>query len=276
MSPGRARIRPGTLLLAIPGLLFVPGDVRAQRLQDRVFPDEGPAPVAPDWRPAAASTLLPGAGQFILHQRRGWAYLTVEALIWTGFALERRRGHDDRRAYRDLAWEEARFATGPRVDGDFGYYERMSQWPRSGAYDRDPSAPGLQPETDPASFNGDAWRLATAIFLGGGPADPGAPGYAAALAYYQDRAYGDGFLWDWSGRMDSLDRFRRLIDGSDTHLRNASLILGGAVANRLASGVDAFISQRTGVAASLRVVPARAPNPGGGLTPQLTLRVALP
>lgn len=233
------------------------------------------APAAgPSWLPVAASAVLPGTGQLLQERRRGWVYLGVEALVWLGYASERGRGRDDRGAYRDLAWEVARGGTGPRADGSFEYYERMSRWTRSGSFDRDPGTPGVQPEEDPATFNGDAWRLAAAIFLGGGPADPQAPGYEAALGYYQDRAYPDAFLWDWTGEAASLDRYRDLIEESDTHFRNASLILGGAVVNRLASTLDAVLTRRTGLQASLRMTPALAP--GRNLHSRITLRVVLP
>lgn len=231
--------------------------------------------IPPVWQPAAASLLVPGAGQLLSGQRRGWVYLAVEALVWTGFAVERSRGLDDRRAYRDLAWTVARGGTGQRVDGDFNYYERMGRWSRSGSFDRDPAAPGVQPETDPATFNGDAWRLASAIFLGGGPPDPGAPGYENAVAYYRDRAYGDAFLWDWTAALDSQDRFRDLIDDSDGHLRNATLILGGAVANRVFSTLDVLLSRRVGRETSLRLVPETGPGRSGSRA-LFTLRVVLP
>ncbi|MDT8340253.1 MAG: hypothetical protein RQ751_01960, partial [Longimicrobiales bacterium] len=197
----------------------------------------------------------------------GWGYLALEALIWTGFALERGRGHSDRTAYRDLAWRTARGAAGERVDGDFTYYERMSLWDRSGAFDADPATPGVQPESDPATFNGDAWRLAANIFLGGRPGDRDAPGYGQALAFYRERAYGEAFLWDWTGHGESQMRFRDLIERSDDHLRNASLILGGAVLNRLASGLDALLSNRTGVPTSVRLeTGARGVSGTGGLS----------
>ncbi|HSG46229.1 MAG TPA: hypothetical protein VLA43_00315, partial [Longimicrobiales bacterium] len=207
--------RRGALRLAVlaAALLVTAGDAAGQQRLHTAWPDAG-APLRSDARPAWQATLasaaVPGSGQFLLGQRRGWAYVGLEALVWTGFVLERSRGLDDRSAYRDLAWEVARGGSGVRLDGDFSYYERMSQWERSGRFDRDPVAPGVQPEVDPATFNGDAWRLASAIFLGGEPAEPGAPGYASALAFYLERAYGEAFLWDWSGRMESLERFRRL------------------------------------------------------------------
>jgi len=187
--------------------------------------------------------------------------------------VERGKGVSDRDAYRALAWEEARAGAVPRVDGDFPYYERMARWTRSGAFDADPGTPGVQPETDPATFNGDAWRLASGIFLSGGPPDPLAPGYEAALEYYRGRAYGDAFLWDWSGNMGAMERFRQLIGESDDHLRNASLILGGALLNRVASTLDVLLTRGTGAESSLRLVPSPTLR---GHVAHLVLRVVLP
>ncbi|UCC24878.1 MAG: hypothetical protein JSU98_14265 [Gemmatimonadales bacterium] len=225
------------------------------------------------WGPVAASALLPGVGQLLQGRRRGWLYLGLEALVWVGYLSERDRGRGDRQAYRDLAWEVARSGSGNRVDGDFEYYERLAYWARSGAFDADLVTPGLQPEEDTATFNGDAWRLAVSIFLGGGPADPGSPGYEAALEYYRGRAYPDGFLWDWTGKPEGLARYRGLIDSSDDHLRKASLILGGAVVNRVASSLDAVLTRRLGREAAVRLVPG--PGSGGVFYQSLTLRVVL-
>ena len=68
------------------------------------------------WGPVAQSAAVPGWGQWALGQRRGWAYLAVEAAVWTGYGLSRKAGLDDRTAYRDLAWREARGGVEPRRD----------------------------------------------------------------------------------------------------------------------------------------------------------------
>lgn len=234
------------------------------------------APTSTDWRPVGASALLPGAGQFMQGRRRAWVYLAAEAMIWAGWGVERSRGREDRGAYRDLAWSAARFGSADRVDGDWEYYERMSYWLRSGAFDADPAAAGIQPETDPTTFNGDAWRLAADIFLGGGPVDPHSPAYASALAFYVERAYGESFLWDWTGQATELDRYRGLIETSDSHFKRASLILGGVVLNRVVSSLDAFLSQGTGRTTSLRVVPRRSYGGRGSIDPYLMLSIRTP
>ena len=225
----------------------------------------------PTWQAPVAGALVPGLGQLLQGQRRGWLYLGVEGLVWLGYAIERDRGAQDRRGYRDLAWSEARLQSGGRVDGDFEYYERLSQWVRSGAFDADGGTPGVQPETDPATFNGDAWRLARNIFAGGGDPDPQSLEYASALAFYQERAYGEGFLWDWSSAEGQQARFRDLISSSDDHFRRASLLVGGAILNRAVSALDGALSARAGRPVALRLHPDALGDFGSGRPPTLAL-----
>jgi hypothetical protein len=223
-----------------------------------------------------ASLVLPGAGQLLEERRRGWVYLALEGAVWTVWGLERHQGRSDRERYRDLAWEVARQGSGARVDGDFEYYERLARWERSGAFDQDPVRPGIQPETDPSTFNGDAWALALDIFGGGGtPPQPGEPAYEAALAFYAERAYGEAYLWDWTGAPASQDRFGSLIESSDDHFRRASLWLGGALLNRVVSALDAVLAAQTRARASLAVHPGPLESRAAPST-TLQIRVILP
>lgn len=191
-----------------------------------------------------ASLLLPGTGQLVLGQRRWIVYAALELAGWA-FHLDRRRtGRRLRGEYRDLAWTEARGAAPqPRLDGDFEYYEALEHWSRSGTWDADPRLEGLQPETDPGSYNGFVWALARDLYLPPGASEAD-PRFAQALAYYEERAYRPELLWDWTGKEAALDRYIRLIDGSDDALRTATVVLGAVVANHLLAGVDAFISAR--------------------------------
>ena len=161
----------------------------------------------------------------------------------------------------------------PRVDGPFEYYERMIRWDRSGAFDRDPGAPGVQPETASDAFNGRQWRLAAEIFLGGDiAAPPTSPGYAAALEYYRERAYADELLWDWTGRDADRARFVSLIDDTDAASRRASLAAGALVANHVLSAVEVFIAQRVGRRAVELDVAPTFDRPRGGATFRVVLR----
>ena len=222
----------------------------------------------------AASLILPGAGQAALGLRRWALYGLAELTLW-GVHLE--AAADVRRLtdrYRDLAWEAARLPTGPagRAEGSWGYYETVGQYLRSGAFDADPSATDVQPETDPSTYNGYVWELARGIFLPGGTADPSSPAYADAVAYYRDHAAGPDFLWDWSGRPDDLERYRTLIDDADHEARVRSTALGLVLANHLVSAVDALLVARMRAAGGVRI-DSRLTTTAGDLRWHVGLRI---
>lgn len=210
---------------------------------------------------AARSLVLPGWGQWAQGQRRGVAYAAAEAVAWALWTDRRGRGADLRREYRDLAWRTARIPDGERRDGVWAYYEAMSRWASSGAWDRDASRSGLQPEEDLSTYNGSIWALAKGIHFGGGSPAPGEPSYEAALAWYRARAYSDGFLWDWGGREGELAAYRRLIRNSDDRFREATTALGAVLANHLLSAADAFVSARVPGSAELRLLTPVSPSP---------------
>lgn len=225
----------------------------------QAMPGPGPTPLSA----AARSLALPGWGQMALGQRRGVAYAVVEVALWALWADRRGRGGDLRREYRDLAWATARIRAGERLDGAWDYYEALSKWARSGAFDRDGSQPGIQPEEDPGTFNGSIWSLAKGIHFGAGTPPPGDPTWDAALAWYRARAYGDGFLWDWRGREGDLTRYRALIRRSDDRFREATGAMGAVLANHLLSGTDAFVSARIPGSAELRLLAPGVSTPSG-------------
>jgi hypothetical protein len=224
---------------------------------DVVAPRRQEAPEPPG-RPAIWSVVLPGAGQHVLGQRRKWLYLALEATGWFLYADRRSSGGDLATAYRDFAWEEARVQNGPRMDGDFDYYERLTKWGRSGAFDADPGSAGVQPEMDPSTWNGSVWSLAERLFLPDGPSTPPSdPQYQRALEYYSERGYDDDFLWDWTGTGSAQTEYTELISESDERYRQATNVLGAIIANHVVSAVDAYLSAR-GIArqAELRIAPA--------------------
>ncbi len=231
----------------------------------QAIPGPRPAPLSA----AARSLALPGWGQKTLGQRRGVAYAAVEAALWALWADRRGRGGDLRREYRDLAWTTARIHGGARQDGAWDYYETLSKWVRSGAFDRDGNQPGIQPEEDPTTYNGSIWSLAKGIHFGAGTPPSGDPRWEAALAWYKSRAYGDGFLWDWRGREGDLTEFRALIRRSDDRFREATGAMGAVLANHLLSGADAFVSARIPGSAELRLLA-----PGFSTSPCLWLTLA--
>ncbi len=199
----------------------------------------------PPVTPALLSLVLPGAGQHVLGQDRKWVYLAVEVAGWVLYAERSGAGRDLRHRYRDFAWERGRIQSGPRVDGDFEYYERLTKWSRSGAFDADAGMPGVQPEMDAATFNGSMWALAVQIFFPPGQSvTPSDPSYQSALAYYQQRAYGPELLWDWSSAPGDQQELASLIGASDSRFRQARTAVGVVLVNHLVAAVDAYLSAR--------------------------------
>jgi hypothetical protein len=202
----------------------------------------------------------------VLGQSRKWAYLGLEIAAWAFFVERRRAGAHYRDRYRDFAWENGRIQTGARVDGDFGYYEKLTQWTRSGAFDRDGATSGVQPELDGGTYNGSVWQLATRIYLVGPNAPETDPAYQSALAYYGARAYGAELLWDWTGAPGAQSEFSSLVDLSDGRFRQATTVLGVVIANHLLASVDAYVSSRSPVPLRVRVVPSDAGMASWGVT----------
>ena len=211
----------------------------------------------------AFSALIPGAGQHLLGQKRKWVYGAIEVVGWILYLDSRSQGFDLRDNYRDFAWNQARLRSGPRVDGGFDYYETLSKWGRSGAFDDDAGMSGVQPEVDPTAFNGMIWTRATQLFLPGGATVPVTdPSYQRAIAYYGEHAYGSQFLWDWSGSGTARDEYGGIITDSDAHFRRATNVLGVLIANHVISAVDGFLSAR-GRASRLGVRVMSRPGPTG-------------
>jgi hypothetical protein len=223
--------------------------------------DDGAA-VSPS-RAFASSALLPGMGQRYLGQGRWIAYLGIEAWAWIQFFDERSEGSALQTDYRDLAWSVARrVSSGPRVDGDFEYYEAMTKFAESGAFDAEPQRPGLQPETDVETFNGSLWQLAREIYFApddGEPVSEGSPAYQNALQYYRERSITPGFTWSWRENELQQSVYGSLIEQSDENLRNSTTMAGVIILNHVVSAVDALISARLRLqdpdALSLSVVP---------------------
>lgn len=197
--------------------------------------------------PSAASLVVPGAGQWLLGQRRWAGYILLETLAWVAYLDRRRSGGRLGEEYRTLAWDVARSGFGGvRVDGDFEYYEDVANFTNSGRFDVDPLMEGIQPETDITTFNGQVWDLARGLFF---PVDqpnpvPGSPAHEQALSFYLSNGYADAFLWNWDTNALERRRFRLLISESDEALRRATLMLGVIGVNHLLSAVDGLISAR--------------------------------
>ena len=229
--------REGHLCQALPTDL--PGGAGAQSIEER-----SPTP----GRAFLLSAILPGAGQKRLGQNRWIGYVAVEAWAWIQYFGKQREGTHLQKRYKDLAWLVARrVSSGPRVDGDFGYYEAMTQYQASGAYDTNPEEVGVQPEEDPETYNGSIWALAREIFFLDDPQTPGDPAsehYQKALRYYTSRAYAPNQAWNWGDFSLQQAEFSELIRLSDENLRRGTTMVGVIIANHLLSSVDALVTGR--------------------------------
>lgn len=224
-----------------------PAQARAQAERFAVAEPQDTAGRIDAGRAFLFSALVPGAGQRMLGQSRWVPYLALEAWAWLTYFDRAREGRRLERQYRDLAWSVARLASaGPRRDGAFEYYEALGKYVASGAYDAEPERPGLQPEQDTATFNGDLWKLARSIHLpaGADPEDTETPEYFQALSYYARNAIAPPFAWTWGASPLGQQRYRELIHASDESLREATTMLGLILANHMVSAVDAFITAR--------------------------------
>jgi hypothetical protein len=271
-------LRGAAALIALVGALCEPAPSVAQWLDRTPSPIESaPAPVPQEVgrsavEPTLLSLALPGLGQHALGQRRQWAYFALEVVGWAAYLNRHGTAVELRAQYRDFAWANGRIQSGARVDGPFPYYEAVSKWLRSGAFDQDASTPGVQPELDPSTYNGAVWDRASRIYIpGGGPVSETDPAYQSAIAYYTRYAFGSAFLWDWSGSPDKQQEFAQLIHDSDQHFRQATTAIGVVIANHLIAAGDAYLSAHgRGTSARLRIEPSSR---AGGAAWSAVLRI---
>jgi hypothetical protein len=197
------------------------------------------------------SALVPGGGQWLMGRERWIPYAAVEVWAWSQFLQRRSEGRDLQRRYRDLAWLVARrVSAGTRTEAGWDYYEALNKFRSSGAYDMDPQNPGIQPETNPETFNGSIWVLARALFLPGDPDTPvdrNSESYQNAIRYYQSRAYRPDLAWNWGGSQLHREEYAYLIRASDENLRRSTTMIGVILANHLLSAVDALVTGRLGL-----------------------------
>jgi len=193
-----------------------------------------------------ASAILPGAGQAMMHQRRGVVYLALEAAGIAYYLSQDRDGNRQRRKYRSLSRNVARAELSPGgPDGSWDYYERMEKYVASGAYDR-VAGGDIDPELDVETFNGAMWLLARQTFWRDPEVSPSplSEEYRLALSLYLERAAKPEFLWSWSSNAAAFQSYRAAIAGSNTAFRNAEQTVSLLLANHFLSAIDAFASIR--------------------------------
>lgn len=211
-------------------------------LSARSLPSGGVSP----WYAPILSAVIPGAGQGLLRQQRGVAYLAAESYLILQALQSQRDASREQREYREIARTVARAGVaGERPDGTWAYYERMEKLLESGAYNRTPGA-GFTPESDVETFNGSIWLLARETFWRNPETAPDAasPEYLRAIAFYQARAATDEFLWSWRDAQLQQDLFRQTIARSNESARRTRQMVGLLLANHALSLVDAYVSVR--------------------------------
>ncbi len=200
------------------------------------------------WVRPLASLLVPGTGQLLAHRDRGLVYLAADVWFVARALASWQQFRQQRDQFLNLAWDVARSPFGSaRQEGPWEYYEAMSHWVESGAFNLSTTG-GFQPETDTLTYNGAMWLLARRNYLENPdslPA-PSDPRYQAALAFYRQRAYGDAYRWSWRDARLEMDVYIQEIHNSDQGFRSATDYLGAIVANHLVSAVDALIMSRLG------------------------------
>ena len=198
------------------------------------------------WVRPVASLLVPGSGQLLGGRDRGMVYLAAEVWFVARALALSSQGRRERDRFITLGYDVARAQfSSTRLDAGWEYYEAMSHWVESGAYSLG-GVGNLQPETDTLTYNGAMWLLARRNYLANPDSipPPSDPSYQAALAFYRQRAYGDGFRWSWRDARLEMDTYRQAIKNSDDEFRQATNYLGAILLNHLASAVDAVITLR--------------------------------
>jgi hypothetical protein len=170
------------------------------------------------------SLAIPGTGQLVQGQKRGFIYLLAEAAFWTGFYLLDRQGLDERgdyETYADANWD----------------YEAYVAWYEdncvncgdncAGDYDCRPVAEhGSQEYYEDIGKYATYWRWWN---LDGDEND-------------------SGFEWDDYSDEDVAVRndYWGMRGESNDHLRQARYFMMAALLNHVVSGMDAFLSARGG------------------------------
>ena len=198
------------------------------------------------WWAPLLSAVVPGLGQGMLRQQRGVVYVAAEGYLVLRALGAQRDAREQREAYREIARTVARAGFGgDRPVGEWAYYERLQYVLESGAFNRTPGA-GFTPESDPSTFNGSIWLLARETFWRdpNQAPDPSSPEFQRALAFYQQRAAGEAFLWSWRDAQLEQDLYRQTIDRSNESSRLARQMVGLLLANHALSLVDSYVSVR--------------------------------
>jgi hypothetical protein len=220
--------------------------VDAARAPHLALGDSGRARRVPWWAPIA-SAALPGSGQAAAGQTRAAGYLALELYTWLQYREARNDARRARTEYRRVAREQARQpCASPCPDGNWDYYELLEKpfLVGSGRFDAVPGG-AIDPETADSTYNAQVWTLARDLYFGAQPTrEPSDPAYQRALDYYRAHAYGPEFAWSWRNAQGQQGVYRQSVQQWNRANRSATTALSVALANRVFSLVDAYVTLR--------------------------------
>ena len=204
--------------------------------------------------------LVPGLPQYLDGQWRSYGYFAVEGASIASLIVLNSQGDLRRERYLRLGWivrsnyvypglrNNPEEITVPSLPGYNEYYEDFTKWPSSGDFDDDPSLEGVQPESDPRTYNGHKWEIAKInnySGTNGGIAVPENPQEEInALEAYKQMVYPIEYNWDWTGLEQEKQRYHELFEKSEDALRRRSTFVTILLANHLVSGLDVLIQNR--------------------------------
>ena len=245
----------------------------------------------------ALGFVVPGLPQLLRNQWRSYGYFAIEATsVGSLIALET-QGDERRDRFKVLAQVPRSNYTYPGYRNNteeiadplpigFGeYYEDMIKWQSSGDYDNDPTQPGIQPETDPRTFNGHQWEIAKinnySGTFGGLPVPVNAAEETAAMQDYLERVYPMKFNWDWTGLDAEYDEYYHWFYRSEDAYRLRSKFQTLLVANHLVSGIDMLIQWRINTSKTmqsrnmqLKLEGSQVINSNGEISPRQNLSLS--
>jgi hypothetical protein len=168
------------------------------------------------------SLAVPGTGQLVQGQKRGFIYLLAEAALWTGFYVLDQQGLDERGDYEVFAdehWDYSAYVA--------WYQENCVECDDcAGDYDCRPVAEhGSQEYYEDIGKYATYWRWWN---FDGDESDP-------------------GFVWDdySGGDVAVRNDYWGMRGESNDHLRQARYYMMAALLNHVVSAMDSFLSART-------------------------------
>jgi hypothetical protein len=178
------------------------------------------------------SLAVPGAGQVVQGEKRGYIYLATEIALWAGFFALNGKGLDERAEYEDYAdahWDSA---------GYYAWYDANCvecAKERASDYECRPLAvPGTQEYYEDIGKYDTYWRWWS--YSGSGPSAP-------------------------EEYLDVRNEYWGMRGQSNHHLRQARYSMTAAFLNHLVSSVDSFLSARRGHKAGGETLGGNGPEP---------------